>query len=147
MREVPDETASRMRSAIGRLARGLRQTRAGTDLTPSQYEVFARITWAGRMPLSELATVESLNPTLISRVVGKLEEAGLVAREQDPDDRRVAHAVSTAKGRELYEQIRHERTDVLTVALEGLSKDELRRLTAALPVLESLAAKLKDRRP
>jgi DNA-binding MarR family transcriptional regulator len=135
-----------MRSAIGRLARGLRQTRAGTDLTPSQYEVFARIAWRGRIPLSEIATVESLNPTLISRIVGKLEDAGLVVREQDPDDRRVAHAVCTDAGRALFEQIRHERTDVLSVALERLTKDELRTLTAALPVLETLAAQLKDPR-
>jgi DNA-binding MarR family transcriptional regulator len=142
---VNDEVASRMRSIIGRLGRGLRRTLASTELSPSQYEVLATITIRERVRLSDLATIEGLNPTLLSRIVGKLEAAELVTREQDQDDRRVAHVVSTDKGRELHARVRHERTDALALALDGLAPDELERLTEALPVLESLAKTLKDR--
>jgi DNA-binding MarR family transcriptional regulator len=140
-----DDVASRMRSVIGRLGRGLRQKLAGSELSPSQYEVLATITIRERVRLSDLATIEGLNPTLLSRIVGKLEAAELVTREQDLADRRVAHVVSTSKGRELHARIRHERTDALALALDGLSAEEQKTLTDALPVLEALARTLKER--
>jgi len=52
----------------------------------------------------------------------------------------------TAKGRRRYEQIRNARTDAVSLAIAGLTDAERRRLAAALPVLESLAATLRDGR-
>jgi DNA-binding MarR family transcriptional regulator len=142
---VTEDLASRMRAVIGRLGRGLRQTRAGTDLSPSQYAVLATVSNRERVRLADLAAIEGLNPTLLSRIVGRLEEIGLVAREQDTTDRRVTHVVLTAQGRELHASIRSERTDVLSLALEGLRKDELDALANAMPVLESLARTVRER--
>jgi DNA-binding MarR family transcriptional regulator len=147
MRSMPDddEIASRLRAVTGRMGRGLRQTEAGTDLSPSQYAVFASVTVRERVRLSDLAEIEGLNPTLLSRVIGKLEEKELVAREQDEDDRRVAHVCATPKGRELLARIRSERTDALSQALDNLDEAQLEALTRALPVLESLAKTVRER--
>jgi DNA-binding MarR family transcriptional regulator len=142
---VTEDLASRMRAVIGRLGRGLRQTRAGTDLSPSQYAVLATVSNRERVRLADLAAIEGLNPTLLSRLVGRLEEIGLVAREQDTADRRVTHVVLTPQGRELHASIRSERNDVLSLALEGLRKDELDALANAMPVLESLARTVRER--
>jgi DNA-binding MarR family transcriptional regulator len=142
---VPDEIASRMRTVIGRMSRGLRRTRAGTELSPSQYDVLATIGFRGPLRLSDLAAFETINPTLLSRIVGKLEERELVCREQDADDRRVAHVSLTDKGRELHARIRDERTDALSVALDSLSEQELAALLEALPVLESLSKTIRER--
>jgi DNA-binding MarR family transcriptional regulator len=142
---VTEELASRTRAVIGRLGRGLRQTRAGTGLSPSQYEVLATVSNRERVRLSDLAAIEGLNPTLLSRIVGKLEECGFVAREQDADDRRVAHVSITPDGRALHQRIRSERTDVLALALDGLEPRELELLVGALPVLESLAVTVRGR--
>jgi DNA-binding MarR family transcriptional regulator len=95
--------------------------------------------------LSDLAEIEGLNPTLLSRIIGKLEEKELVAREQDADDRRVAHISATPRGRELLARIRSERTDALSQALDNLDEPELEALTRALPVLESLAKTVRER--
>ncbi len=76
--------------------------------------------------------------------MAKLEAADLVTREPDPEDRRVSHVAPTDKGREFYEQIRHERTDAVNLAIESLTPDERRALATALPVLESLAKSLKQ---
>jgi DNA-binding MarR family transcriptional regulator len=140
-----EDTAARMRAVIARLGRGLRQTHAGNDLSPSQYEVLATISIRGRVRLGDLAAIEGLNPTLLSRIVGRLEDAGLVAREQDPDDRRVAHVSVTPAGGELHLRIRGERTDALAVALDALPQDELARIEEALPVLEALASRVRER--
>jgi DNA-binding MarR family transcriptional regulator len=142
-----NEVAVGMRSVIGRLARGLRQAGSQSDLSPSQYEVFGTIARRGDMKLSELAASEGINPTLLSRIVAKLEADQLVARTPDADDRRVAHVVPTAKGRRRYEQIRNARTDALGLAITRLTDAERRALVAALPVLESLASTLRDGRP
>ncbi len=142
---MPDEIASHLRSVIGRMGRGLRYTRTSTELSPSQYDVLATVSFRERVRLSDLASIEGINPTLLSRIVGKLEDAGLLVREQDEDDRRVAHVAVTEKGRELHGRIRSERTDVLSLALDNLDDDELEALTQALPVLESLAKTMRAR--
>jgi DNA-binding MarR family transcriptional regulator len=134
-----------MRAVIGRMGRGLRQTQAGTELSPSQYEVLAMVSIRERVRVSDLADVLGLNPTLLSRIVGKLEDRELVSREQDADDRRVAHVSVTPKGRELHMRIRTERTDALSLALDGLAEQERDALIEALPVLESLAQSLRER--
>jgi DNA-binding MarR family transcriptional regulator len=142
---MPDEIASQLRSVVGRMGRGLRHTRTSTELSPSQYDVLATVSFRERVRLSDLAAIEGINPTLLSRIVGKLEDAGLVVREQDEDDRRVAHVGVTEKGRELHARIRSERTDVLSLALDSLDDNELEALTHALPVLESLAKTMRAR--
>jgi DNA-binding MarR family transcriptional regulator len=143
---MQDDVASRLRTVIGRIGRGLRQTRAGTELSPSQYDVLATVSFRERVRLSDLAAIEGINPTLLSRIVGKLEERELVVREQDTDDRRVAHIVPTEKGRELHARIRGERTDALSLALDSLGDAERDTLIEALPVLESLSRTVRERR-
>ena len=134
-----------MRTVIGRMSRGLRRTQAGTELSPSQYDVLATIGFRGPLRLSDLAAFETINPTLLSRIVGKLEERGLVCREQDAEDRRVAHVSLTDEGRALHARIRDERTDALSLALATLTPQELAALREALPVLESLSSTIRER--
>ena len=60
------------------------------------------ITLAGvpgrRLPMSELARRRLLHPSRITRVVDRLEDEGLLAREVDPEDGRSVQAVLTPKG-------------------------------------------------
>jgi DNA-binding MarR family transcriptional regulator len=139
------ELPSRTRTVIARLSRRLRQTRAGADLTTSQYQVLATTVRHAPVRLTRLADLEGLNPTMLSRIVGKLEADGLVGRTSDPSDGRVAVLTATRKGRDLVTRVRRERTDALSLVLDGLDDDQRRALVAALPVLESMAEALKDR--
>ncbi len=146
---LDEETAVRLRVAISRLYRRLRPTAASAaaGLTPTGSSVLLTIVRRSEIRLSELAEVESLNPTMLSRVVSDLAGAGLVARVSDDGDRRAAWVKSTAAGRKLSERIRRERTAALNRALEGLNEDERRLIERALPALEGLAQELLDRRP
>jgi DNA-binding MarR family transcriptional regulator len=143
--EVTSELPARTRRAIGRLSRSLRQTRAGAGLSPSQYEVLVTIVGQGPLRLADLAVMEGLNPTMLSRIVGKLEAFGLVDRETDAGDGRVVHVAASRKGRDLVNKVRRERADALNVAIESLTETERGALAAALPVLEALTENLKDR--
>ncbi len=138
------QLAEQLRVALGRLNRSLRLTQAQRDLPPSQREVLMAIARAGSIRLSELAREEGLNPTMLSRIVGKLEAAGLVARTSDPDDARVIHLSATPEGTALRETIRGERTDALLYALRSLSREEKQALSAATPALEAIVTTLRE---
>jgi DNA-binding MarR family transcriptional regulator len=143
------DTAARLRIAIGRLSRRLRTTAAGSaaGLTPTRISVLLTVVRDGPIRLSALATSESLNPTMLSRVIADLVDAGLLERTSDDGDRRAAWVQATDAGEQLAQRMRRERTDAVNAALEELPPAERRLLEKALPALEALAEQLQDRRP
>jgi DNA-binding MarR family transcriptional regulator len=140
---VNDETTDRLRLAIGRLARRLRSTASSGTWTPTQVSVLFTIVREGPVALAELAERESLHPTMLSRVVGALAQAGLVVRSADSADRRAAQVEATAAGRRLRERIHAERNAALASALEGLDPRARAAVADALPGLEELAELLR----
>jgi DNA-binding MarR family transcriptional regulator len=99
----------------------------------------------GPVGLSELADEQGLNPTMLSRTVASLVEAGLLERTSDPADRRAALVSATTDGRRLIERVRRERDRALSAALEPLPSEHRDALQRALPALEALAEQLKGR--
>jgi DNA-binding MarR family transcriptional regulator len=135
--------------AIARLSRRLRTTAAASEagLTPTRISVLLTVVREGPLRLSDLADRESLNPTMLSRAIRNLVEAGLLARSSDDGDRRAAWVKATAAGRRLAERMRRERTDALNRALNDMGAQDRRAIESALPALEQLAERLKKRRP
>jgi DNA-binding MarR family transcriptional regulator len=131
-------TADRLRLSATRLARRLRQE-SGTDLTPSQLAALASVERHGPLTLGALAEVERVAPPSITKVVTKLEGAGLVARTADDADRRVAWVGITPAGASRLARIRKRRSLWLATRLAALDARDRARLTAALDVLEELA--------
>ncbi len=143
MQASNDDSGARLRAAIGRLSRRLRETRAGSGLTPTQISVLFTVVRAGPLPLAELAEREALNPTMLSRVLAVLCEAGLVQRTADTGDRRVALAAATPAGRRMRERIQRERSEALAVHLSALEPAERAAILDAIPALEALAERLR----
>jgi DNA-binding MarR family transcriptional regulator len=115
-------------------------------MTPTQLSLIATVARNGELPIAELARIEAVNPTLLSRAIGRLEEDGLLSRRPHPEDRRAALIDLTPAGRRLHRRIRAERTDVLAAQLRDLSEIDRPALVAALPALEQIAASLKEQR-
>jgi DNA-binding MarR family transcriptional regulator len=143
------EATTRLRAVIGKLSRGLRPTAAGAaaGLTPTKTSILLTVVREGPVRLSTIAESEGINPTMLSRVVAYLVDAGLIERTSDAADRRAAWVRSTPAGRKLVERLRRERTNALNQALAGLDQAQARRIEEALPALESLAEQLKRGRP
>lgn len=142
--EVDDERVARLRTALFRTTRLIqRRDPAGTDpevdLTRTQLSVLASAARLGPIGLSELAQVEDVNPTMLSRIVAKLDDAGLIERTADPQDRRAARVQVTEAGRSLHLKLRATRTLRLRERLAELTPAHLQTLLAALPALEELA--------
>jgi DNA-binding MarR family transcriptional regulator len=142
---IDTETAQRLRIVFGRLSRALRPTEAGlaADLTPTRVAVLLNTVRNGPIRLAEVAEQEGLNPTLLSRTVASLADAGLVARTADESDRRSAWLDATPAGRELAPQIRAQRTLAVEAALSQLAEPDRKLVEESLPALEQLAKKLQ----
>ncbi len=141
------EATARLRAVIGRLSRRLRPTVAGSALTPSQISVLFTIVRFGPLRLSEVAEIERLNPTMLSRITAQLCESGLIRRSPDPEDRRAAFVQASAAGKRMRERIHRERTQALRAHVSELGARERELLWQALPVLEQLAERLPGGRP
>ncbi len=137
---VDEESVIRLRNAVLRVARRLRTSGDPEGLTATQSSVLTTLVRQGAMRAGDLAEAEALNPTLLSRVLGHLEDRGLAARGPDPDDRRATIARPSAAGRRLVERLRARRAALLVEWLDDLTPGERAELLAALPALERLAA-------
>ena len=129
--------AARLRLSATRLARQLRQ-QADAGLSPSQLSALSAIEQLGPVTLGALADYERVAPPSVTKVVTKLEAAGLVRRHPDAADRRVVRVSTTADGNALLARIRQRKTMWLTSRLAALDPAERERLAAALDVLDSL---------
>jgi DNA-binding MarR family transcriptional regulator len=140
-----DETdaAARLRAVVGKLSRRLNATGRGADLTPSQLSVLGVVARTGPLRLSELAEIEHLNPTMLSRIVGALCDKGLLRRKPDPEDRRAGLVEVSALGRRTHDRLRAERGKILADGLAALSAGDRTLVEAALPALESLVAAVR----
>jgi DNA-binding MarR family transcriptional regulator len=98
------------------------------------FDVLAQLSAAGgRLRMSELADAVLLSRSGVTRLVDRMVRAGLVRREQCPEDRRALYATLTPEGEEALAQ-------ALPVHIAGiarhfgrhLSDEEAKTLAAAL---------------
>lgn len=118
---VPDSAvraANDTRAVFSRLRRRMRELAGDGDLTPSQTAVLIRLGKEGPASASALAAAERVRPQSMARTVAALEQAGLVERRPDPDDRRRRLLDLTAQGRVRVRGARRVREEWLVRALQ-----------------------------
>ncbi|MDX6244955.1 MAG: hypothetical protein QOE76_2678 [Frankiales bacterium] len=98
-----------------RVTIALERALAEHDLGISEFEVLAELASApeNECRMQQLSGTVHLSQSALSRVVGRLEEQGLVCRNMCKDDRRGIFASLTPAGRERYEQARPTHSTVL----------------------------------
>jgi DNA-binding MarR family transcriptional regulator len=135
--EAEEELAPRLRWAITRMARRLRQE-AGTDLGPSQVASLATIERHGPLSPSELAERERIKRPTATRIVRHLDDAGLVERVRDPEDGRASILTVTGEGRALLRRLRERKTAYLAKRLADMDAEDRRTLERAAGLLEGM---------
>jgi len=135
--DVDAEVAARLRLAITRLARQLRQQTVG-GLTASQAAALAMVERLGEPSLGELASAEGVRPPSMTRIVDGLTGAGLVERVVDVEDRRFARVRITAEGRRTLQRSRSAKTAFLARRLRRLSEPERAAMADLVALLEHL---------
>ncbi|MCG2803508.1 MAG: MarR family transcriptional regulator [Cellulomonas sp.] len=143
-----DPTAIALTEVVTRLRRALR-TSIRSDypwesLPMAQVELLLALRDDEPARVGALAARQRLAPSTVSGLVQTLVEAGLVVRDTDATDRRVAVVRLTEPGRARLDGWERAHLDRFAAALSGLSDEERTRLGAALPALSRLADQLGD---
>ena len=139
MTHIGADDVTRLRAAIGRLSRQLNASVADNGYSPSQLSVLGTVARRGPIGIGELVELEGVNPTMLSRIVTKLSDTGLIERITDPDDGRAGVVQTTAAGRKLHARVQEQRSKAIAARLQNMPESQAAQLLAALPALEALA--------
>ena len=112
------ETAHALRKAFDRRAVGMGVTRA-------QWKVLFRLERQPGLRQIELADLLDIEPITLSRIVDRLEEAGLVERVADPSDRRAWRLHVTAKAQPLIKKLRAVADQMIDQVFGGIDPKEI----------------------
>lgn len=113
---------------------------AAEGLPITWYEVLVRLgrTPGCRLRMSDLAQAVALTTSGTTRLVDRIEAAGLIERQPCPSDRRVAYAVLTDAGRDVLRR-------TTPVHVESIQRHLVDVLTAdEIAALERLLRKVRD---
>lgn len=119
------ETSRLMRRLFNRRASAL-------GVTSAQWRVMF---WLGRQPGSkqvELAERLDVEPITAGRTIDRLEEAGLVERRPDPEDRRAWRLYLTEQAEPMVTRLRAVAEDVLAEVFQGVDEKEIAALRGTL---------------
>lgn len=131
------EQAARLRLAVNRMARRLRQE-ANADLGPASITALATIERSGPLTPSELARIEGVQRPTATRILARLAEAGLVSRTADPADGRCAIVQISGEGRKALHRLRRRKTAYLARKMRALPDDDVATLARAAEILEQV---------
>lgn len=134
------DSAARLRMAVVRTARRLRQEAAGETggLTPTATAALATIERHGPLTPSELADVERVKRPSVTRTLGCLEREGLVERTPDPADGRSALVTINAAGRERLRRLRGRKNAYLARRMRELDAEDVATLERAAEILDRM---------
>ena len=97
--------------------------------------------------LADLRRTLQLDAGYLTRIVGRLKDAGLVTAERSPDDGRRQVIRLTDKGRAEFGTLDGRSSEATAALLGGLPVADRRRLVAAMGTIEDTLAPRSDRRP
>ena len=151
-REARPDARTRARSGRGTVAlavalydvvRHTRRSHRTDPIEPAAAVVLASVDRLSPARPSDVAADLRLDLSTVSRHLRNLEEAGLLGRTDDPDDRRARLVEPTDDGEQVLIQVLENRADTLDVALGDWSA---RDRAALLTLLQRLATDLETLR-
>jgi DNA-binding MarR family transcriptional regulator len=142
-----DELAAALTVDLERIMRLYRSLTEPGGLSLTAVATLTAIERFGPQRLTALAAREGVTQPAMTQLISRLEDAGQVRRESDPDDGRVVLVTITDDGRATLAHRRESRASRLAVILAQLSPDHLAALDAARPALDALASVPRDDDP
>ncbi len=117
------------------------QRGAQLGLSSAQWRLMVNVARLGHSTQVRLADVLEIAPISVSRLIDRMEVAGWVRREADPDDLRAKRVIPTDKALAAYAEIKLLAHDVYTEALAGISDADRTVLVASLnTIITNLSA-------
>jgi DNA-binding MarR family transcriptional regulator len=133
-----DDNIGTMLGQVARLLRRRFDERArGIGVTRPQWQVLTLLKRNEGINQGGLAELLEVEPITLGRMIDRLQDADLVVRRADPNDRRAWRLHVTERGEDLIEQLRPFSRETFALALEGIDEDEQRQLMATLDRMRS----------
>ena len=101
-------------------------------VTSAQWRLLLRLAREPGLKQVELAERLDVEPITACRIVDRLEEAGLVERQRDPDDRRAWRLVLTPKAEPLVKRLGAIAEEMSAEAFADLSEEEIATMRSCL---------------
>jgi DNA-binding MarR family transcriptional regulator len=98
------------------------------DISSQQMGIFLSLTSGAAATPFELSKLLGIDTGLMTRMLDKLEEKGLLQRSRSLEDRRVVNLALTAKGLEVAARIPEIAPRVLNARLKNFTKHEFEEL-------------------
>jgi DNA-binding MarR family transcriptional regulator len=133
---VHREAADKLHSASIHVLRRVAREDPASGLSAARLSALSVLVFGGPRTLGELAAAERVRPPTMTSIVRGLEDAGLVRREADPSDGRVARVRVTAKGERILQRARERRIATLAERLGSLNPKEVARVHEAAELVE-----------
>ncbi|MBS1261690.1 MAG: Organic hydroperoxide resistance transcriptional regulator [Calditrichaeota bacterium] len=105
------------------------------EITSTQWVVLQGIAESDMMKQTELGRRVELDNATITRQVDRLEQAGLIRRNQTDEDRRTQLISLTAKGRGLLPKLNEQANEVNRIARRRIRTSRMNRLLADLRLI------------
>jgi len=109
-----------------------RAARVHPDLQPGSYVILSTLARTGPMHASALAELLATDKSIVSRQAKQLEQAGLLVRAQDPDDKRATFFDVSPQARDRLNEVRLSDQAALHAQLGTWSVADLDRLAELL---------------
>lgn len=127
------------------IRRRFEQRAASYGLSSAQWRLLVHVLREGGVTQARLAERLEIEPISVSRLVDRMEQAGWVARQPDPGDRRIKVIIATQSTRQLQAEIKAIARSVYAEALAGLAPQARETLLCGLTTLnETLSKALTD---
>lgn len=119
------ETSRMMRRVYDRRA-------AAHGVTSAQWRVMLRLSREPGLKQVELADRLDVEPITACRIVDRMEDAGLIERMRDPDDRRAWRLKLTAKAEPILRKLQAIGSEMSVQAFEGMDDGDIGALRSML---------------
>src|SRR4051794_38803912 len=117
--------ANRLRPVLLKLNRELRREVHSLGVTGGQVALLVQIKYSPRIGVRELAARERMSVPGMSKFVTRLEEAGLIERQEVGGDRRRVGLHVTPAGHRVLRSVKSKRTAWLAARLRSLDARQL----------------------
>ena len=94
-------------------------------VTRAQWKVLFKLTRMPGLRQVELADMLDLEPITLCRIIDRLEEAGLVERSRDPEDRRAWRLHVTAEAQPLVAKLQSVGDQLVDQAFAGIDPKDI----------------------
>lgn len=142
IREIVAVIREWMETFIMRSMRDMSRYVKTTGLSMPQFSLLMRLYYGGGCEVHDIGRQFEVSSAAASQLVERLVQSGLVARTENPDDRRARRIALSTKGRALIDRGIEERYRWVNELVAGLGAEERSGVLKSLPLLIEAEKKL-----